>query len=56
MGKVLDSDPLPILMKLGLVLFLVLLNGFFVAVEFAMVKARGSRIETLVEEGRRNAK
>jgi CBS domain containing-hemolysin-like protein len=56
MGKVLDSDPLPILMKLGLVLFLVLLNGFFVAVEFAMVKARESRIESLVEEGRRNAK
>jgi CBS domain containing-hemolysin-like protein len=56
MGKVLDSDPLPILLKLGLVLFLVLLNGFFVAVEFAMVKARGSRIDTMAEEGRRNAK
>jgi CBS domain containing-hemolysin-like protein len=56
MGKVLDSDPLPLLMKLGLVLFLVLLNGFFVAVEFAMVKARGSRIDTMAEEGRRNAK
>jgi CBS domain containing-hemolysin-like protein len=56
MGKVLDSDPLPILLKLGLVLLLVLLNGFFVAVEFAMVKARGSRIDTMAEEGRRNAK
>jgi CBS domain containing-hemolysin-like protein len=56
MGKVLDSDPLPLLLKLGLVLLLVLLNGFFVAVEFAMVKARGSRIDTMAEEGRRNAK
>jgi CBS domain containing-hemolysin-like protein len=56
MGKVLDSDPLPLLLKLTLVLFLVLLNGFFVAVEFAMVKARGSRIDTMAEEGRRNAK
>ncbi|MFC5450222.1 hemolysin family protein [Paenibacillus aestuarii] len=37
-------------------LVLVLLNGFFVAAEFAMVKVRGSRIDTLVEEGRRNAK
>ncbi|SEB41308.1 hemolysin family protein [Paenibacillus sp. GP183] len=51
-----DSDPLPLLLKLGLVLLLVLLNGFFVAVEFAMVKARGSRIDTMAEEGRRNAK
>jgi CBS domain containing-hemolysin-like protein len=56
MGKVLDSDPLPLLMNLGLVLVLVLLNGFFVAVEFAMVKARGSRIDTMADEGRRNAK
>jgi CBS domain containing-hemolysin-like protein len=56
MGKVLDSDPLPLLLKLGLVLLLILLNGFFVAVEFAMVKARGSRIDTMAEEGRRNAK
>ncbi|UJF36297.1 hemolysin family protein [Paenibacillus hexagrammi] len=37
-------------------LFLVLLNGFFVAVEFAMVKVRGSRIESLAEDGNRNAK
>jgi CBS domain containing-hemolysin-like protein len=55
MGKVLDSDPLPVLFKLGLVLVLVLLNGFFVSAEFAMVKARGSRIEALLE-GHRNAK
>ncbi|NEW05227.1 HlyC/CorC family transporter [Paenibacillus sp. SYP-B3998] len=35
---------------------LVLLNAFFVAAEFAMVKVRGSRIDTLAEEGHRNAK
>jgi CBS domain containing-hemolysin-like protein len=40
-----------------LVIFaLVLLNGFFVAAEFAMVKVRGSRIDTLAEEGGRRAK
>lgn len=32
-------------------LFLVLLNGFFVAVEFALVKIRPTRVETLIEEG-----
>ncbi|MCR9119364.1 MAG: hemolysin family protein [bacterium] len=31
---------------------LVLLNGFFVAAEFALVKVRGSRLQTLVDEGR----
>ena len=39
-----------------LVLFLVILNGFFVAAEFAMVKVRSSRIETLVSEGNLKAK
>lgn len=33
--------------KLGLVMFLVLLNGFFVAAEFAIVKARSTRIAQL---------
>jgi CBS domain containing-hemolysin-like protein len=33
-------------------LFLVLLNGFFVAVEFALVKIRPTRVETLIEEGK----
>lgn len=32
------------------------MNAFFVATEFAMVKVRKSRIETLVGEGARNAK
>jgi CBS domain containing-hemolysin-like protein len=37
-------------------MFLVLLNGFFVAAEFAMVKVRSTRIETLLQEGNTRAK
>jgi CBS domain containing-hemolysin-like protein len=37
------------------VLVLVLLNGFFVAAEFALVRVRRSRIEEEAEEGRRGA-
>jgi CBS domain containing-hemolysin-like protein len=33
-------------------LLLVVLNGFFVAVEYAIVKIRGSRMDTLAEEGK----
>lgn len=33
-------------------LILVILNGFFVAAEFALVKVRGSQIEELVRQGR----
>jgi len=50
------SDPLPSLISLTLVLFLVLLNGFFVSAELALVKVKGSRIDALVEEGHRQAK
>ncbi|MNB77147.1 Magnesium and cobalt efflux protein CorC [compost metagenome] len=45
------SDPLPGLLRVCLILLLVLLNGFFVSVEYAMVKARGGRIDNLAEEG-----
>ena len=38
------------------VFFLVFLNGFFVATEFAMVKVRKSRIETLALQGNKRAK
>ncbi len=38
------------------VLVLVLLNGFFVAAEFALVRVRRSRIEEQAKEGTRNAK
>ncbi|HVW94705.1 MAG TPA: hemolysin family protein [Mucilaginibacter sp.] len=39
-----------------LTFFLVLLNGFFVAAEFAMVRVRGSQIELKVKAGSRMAK
>src|SRR5918992_5507303 len=38
------------------VFVLVLLNGFFVAAEFALVRVRRSRMEEEAEEGRRGAK
>ncbi|MFC4356345.1 hemolysin family protein [Halobium salinum] len=37
-------------------LFLVFLNGFFVASEFALVRIRPARVSALVESGRRSAK
>lgn len=41
--------------SLGLVLFLVLLNGFFVGSEFALVSVRRTRIDQLVAEGNSSA-
>jgi CBS domain containing-hemolysin-like protein len=43
------------LFKLFIVLLLVLINGFFVAVEFALVSLRRTRIETLAAAGRMGA-
>ncbi len=40
-----------VLFDIILTLFLVILNGFFVAAEFAIVKVRSSRIEMLAEAG-----
>ncbi|WP_027085282.1 hemolysin family protein [Cohnella panacarvi] len=51
-----DVDPFPLSVDLVLIAFLVFLNGFFVAAEFAMVKVRGTRIESLVQEGHSRAK
>ncbi len=45
-----------ILINIIIVLLLVFVNAFFVATEFAMVKVRKSRIETLATEGDINAK
>lgn len=45
-----------IFINILLVFFLVFLNGFFVATEFAMVKVRKSRIETLIIQGNKCAK
>lgn len=51
------SDPGgPIVLNLLIALVLVLLNGFFVAAEFAMVKARTNRIDAMALEGRISAK
>lgn len=44
-----------ILFQLAVVLFLVLLNGFFVASEFAIVKVRASQLEALEESGETKA-
>jgi CBS domain containing-hemolysin-like protein len=52
----LDGDPFPFGVDLVLIFCLVFLNGFFVAAEFAMVKVRGSRIDTLVQEGHKKAR
>jgi CBS domain containing-hemolysin-like protein len=49
------SDPLPGILHVGLIILLVLLNGFFVSVEYAMVKVRSGRIDTLIEEGSKRA-
>lgn len=49
-------DIVPILFQLLLVFFLIFMNGFFVAAEFACVKIRPSRLETLIQEGSRQAK
>ena len=43
-------------MLIGLAVFLLFLNGFFVAAEFALVKVRPSQLAVLVAEGRRFAK
>ena len=40
-----------IFIELIIILFLVFMNGFFIATEFAMVKVRKSRIEALAFEG-----
>jgi CBS domain containing-hemolysin-like protein len=48
--------PFDIAWRLGATLFFVVLNGFFVAAEFALVKVRESRIEELAADGVRSAK
>ncbi|WP_035101883.1 hemolysin family protein [Aneurinibacillus terranovensis] len=50
-----NNDPLSVLFSLIAILALVLLNGFFVAVEFAIVKVRSTRINQLITEGNKRA-
>ncbi|MGH2975382.1 MAG: CNNM domain-containing protein, partial [Solirubrobacterales bacterium] len=40
---------------LAILLLLVVLNGLFVAAEFALVRAKRSRLETLSRDGARGA-
>jgi CBS domain containing-hemolysin-like protein len=49
------SSVLEVAAKLGVVVLLALINGFFVACEFSLVGARRSRIATLATEGNRRA-
>ncbi len=49
-------DAFGIAWRLGATLFFVVLNGFFVAAEFALVKVRMTRIETLAKGGSRRAR
>jgi CBS domain containing-hemolysin-like protein len=44
------------ILKIGAVILLVLLNGFFVAAEFAIVKVRATQIDSLVKSGMRRAR
>lgn len=45
-----------ILVNIFVIAFLLFVNGFFVASEFALVKVRKTRLEQLSHEGNRNAK
>jgi CBS domain containing-hemolysin-like protein len=50
------DPPLLLVGKLAVIAALVVLNGFFVACEFAIVKVRASQLDALVEEGDARAK
>ena len=47
---------LPMAGQILLVLVLVLLNGFFVAAEFALVKVRDTQLTPLIAQGHRGAR
>src|SRR5947209_6716164 len=49
------DPPLVLLAKIALILGLVVLNAFFVACEFAIVKVRGSQLDALEDEGNARA-
>lgn len=49
-------EDLSIGLKLSITMFFVLLNGFFVGAEFALVKLRPSRAKALAEKGDKRAK
>ena len=47
---------MPVVLSLFLVLFFLLMNAFFVAAEFSLVRVRKSQVEILVDEDRSGAK
>ncbi len=49
------DSPGVIIGSLAVILTLVLLNGFFVATEYSLVKVRATQLDPLVEEGNENA-
>jgi CBS domain containing-hemolysin-like protein len=49
-------DLFDVVWRVGATLLFVALNGFFVAAEFALVKVRAVRIESMAEQGRRAAR
>lgn len=51
-----ESDPGPLLIQLVIALLLVLLNGFFIATEFALMNVRERRLDSLASEGLVKAK
>ena len=50
------DQPGVLLAKLAAIVALVVLNGFFVACEFAIVKVRASQLDALIDEGSARAK
>src|SRR5438093_598462 len=51
-----DSSALVIIGKILALIFLVLLNGFFVAAEFAIVKVRDTQLQPLIKRGHSRAR
>ena len=49
-------NPSDIFVNIFIIIFLLFVNGFFVAAEFSLVKIRKTRLEQLVEEGNKSAK
>src|SRR5688500_9492722 len=50
------SEPGILILKIAAVIILVLLNGFFVAAEFAIVKIRDTQLDHLIRKGNRRAR
>jgi len=51
-----EAAIMAVVMKLGAIAVLVLLNGFFVAAEFALVKVRSTQLDPLIEQGNNRAR